>query len=168
MMSFLFQTDGDAPVRPRCNGIAKNGRQCRGFAMPGDDYCHQHRASCGLYGDPLAGVVNKLTAQHRRNAKARGISFSLTEKDVYRMIVAANGKCQVTGVPFELEGKRGQTRRPYFPSIDRIDSKRGYTKANTRIVIAAANLAMNEWGESVLHKMAQSMLDTGLLRPPDS
>lgn len=47
---------------------------------------------------------------------------------------------------------------PYAPSIDRKDSTKGYTRENCRIVCAAANFAMNTWGDEVLSVMASYML----------
>ena len=39
-------------------------------------------------------------------------------------------------------------------SLDRIDSSKGYTVENCRLVCTAVNLAMNEWGEDVLERIA--------------
>lgn len=51
----------------------------------------------------------------------------------------------------------GKARRPYAPSLDRIDPGRGYEPDNVRLVCAVANFAMNAWGlEPVLH-MARAM-----------
>lgn len=55
------------------------------------------------------------------------------------------------------------SKNPYSPSIDRIDSRIGYTKSNCRIVCVAANYAMNEWGDSVLRELALSMVHAGRL-----
>lgn len=44
--------------------------------------------------------------------------------------------------------------RPFMPSIDRTNSAKGYTAGNCRLVCVAANFAMNEWGQGVLHKLA--------------
>ncbi|WP_295403742.1 hypothetical protein [uncultured Thiocystis sp.] len=49
------------------------------------------------------------------------------------------------------------TKRPWMPSVDRIDSRLGYTPDNIRLVTVAANLAMGTWGDEVLYKMADAI-----------
>lgn len=49
-----------------------------------------------------------------------------------------------------------------MPSIDRIDSNKGYVRGNIRIVCYIANLAMSQFGEGalefLLHYYAQSKM----------
>lgn len=64
----------------------------------------------------------------------------------------------VSGIPFEFENSKGDgRRRPWIPSIDRIDSSKGYTKGNCRIVCCAVNIAMNNYGEDVLARISEYM-----------
>jgi prophage regulatory protein len=93
--------------------------------------------------------------QAKKNATVRGIPFSLAEHDFERLINAANGRCAVTGIPFETT--TGGGRNPWGASLDRIDSSLGYTFANCRIVCTSVNLAMNEWGVDVLSRIAIAM-----------
>jgi hypothetical protein len=65
-------------------------------------------------------------------------------------------RCAVTGLPMTLEVVRG--KRPYAPSIDRIDCALDYVPGNVRIVCVAANLAMNVWGEEVLLRMMRGIV----------
>ncbi|MCA6481020.1 MAG: hypothetical protein IM557_10520 [Chitinophagaceae bacterium] len=53
--------------------------------------------------------------------------------------------CQLTKVPFNYARPGGATafENPYSPSIDRIDSKKGYYKDNVHIVLSAVNFAKN-------------------------
>lgn len=56
--------------------------------------------------------------------------------------------CEVTGIKFIKEnGKMGA----YTASLDRIDSTKGYTLKNTRMVIWAFNKAKGEWDEKILN-----------------
>jgi hypothetical protein len=75
----------------------------------------------------------------QRNAKSSGVLFSLTKNDVLEMFARGGRKCALTGIPFSLERVNGSRRRPFIPSIDRIDSKGGYTADNVRLVIWAMN-----------------------------
>lgn len=90
----------------------------------------------------------------RQNAKQRKTKlFTLTEEQVLGLYRTCKGKCSVTMTPLSLAETDALGRRPFAPSIDRIDSSIGYTAENCRIVCLAANIAMNTWGESVLHQM---------------
>lgn len=67
------------------------------------------------------------------------------------------GKCALTGIPFNLESPEGATLRPWAPSLDRIDSSKGYTAKNCRLVCVAVNFALNQWGEAVFRKIATAI-----------
>lgn len=43
-----------------------------------------------------------------------------------------------------------------MPSIDRIDTTRGYTPDNVRLVCAAVNLALNQFGEGIFFRIVTS------------
>jgi hypothetical protein len=57
---------------------------------------------------------------------------------------------------------------PFSPSLDKIDPKKGYTKDNVRLVITAINLALNNFGEELVAKVAQAYLETKLIVPSES
>ena len=69
------------------------------------------------------------------------------------MLLECEGRCSVTGMVLSIK----QWRDPWLPSIDRIDCAKGYSKANSRIVCLAANIAMSNWGEHVLYTMLDSL-----------
>lgn len=68
----------------------------------------------------------------KSSAKLRGLEFSLTLNDILIPKI-----CPILGIT--LDGKRGQGRRKCSPSLDRIDSSKGYTKDNIWIVSDLAN-----------------------------
>lgn len=84
----------------------------------------------------------------RDRDRANGRMLTLTKKEFIACINAAE-RCAVTGLEFEFGG----SRNPFSPSIDRIDSSKGYQRGNVRIVVLAANLAMSNWGDEILKKM---------------
>jgi hypothetical protein len=100
----------------------------------------------------------RLLHQARHNAKVRELPFTLTLDDFNQMYEEAKGHCQVSGLPFDLTEMENIARRPYAPSIDRLDCLSGYHKNNCRLVCSAVNLAMNEFGEKVLWNIASSMV----------
>lgn len=76
------------------------------------------------------------------------MEFSLTSKEIETLWIASNGRCSVTGLPFNYDNVRGRgaTKNPFAPSLDRIESKRGYTIDNVRFVLTAVNIGMMDWG----------------------
>lgn len=81
----------------------------------------------------------RLTAIRKR-AQRTGIDFTLTTADLIPLYKAG---CALTGYQFSSLSKE---RSPLSPSIDRIDSSKGYTPDNIRAVCHALNVGMNEWG----------------------
>lgn len=99
-------------------------------------------------------ILNRLYWINCRNRKT-GIP-ELTKDDLEEIYKRSGGICEVTGIPFSFEPHGGK-RATYAPSFDRVDSSRGYTKSNMRIVCFVVNIAMNQWGEDVLYKISESI-----------
>lgn len=99
-------------------------------------------------------LVSYVWVRARNNAIARKLEFTLTREDVAQLAKDAHYRCAVTRVYFSLDRSGTKNRqRPFAPSLDRINSELGYSLSNCRVVCIAANLAMNSWGEAVLHRM---------------
>jgi len=58
--------------------------------------------------------------------------------------------CSVTGRSFDL--KKGKMRA-FSPSLDRIDSCKGYTQKNTRLVCLWYNLAKCNWDNDFIQRV---------------
>lgn len=102
--------------------------------------------------------AKNLYSQTKARAKKRENAFELTKEGYAAMVT---DRCALTGIAFDTVKVEGGTRhhkRPYAPSIDRIDNSLGYTDTNVRIVCVAVNLAMNTWGEEVLFKIAANLV----------
>lgn len=111
---------------------------------------------------PLAEL---LVEKARYRAKARGRCCTITAQWMMEQIETQKFRCALTGIRFKtakLEGQAG-TRNPYAPSLDRIDTSKGYEAGNVRIVLLAVNVALNEWGEELLREIA-----SGLARTPST
>lgn len=89
-------------------------------------------------------------------ARSRGAPC-LTYEDFDRLWARAGGRCELTGIPFSFDKQPHHWKRPFGPSVDRIDNARGYTPENCRLVCTAVNLALNEFGEDVLRKIAAAL-----------
>ena len=92
----------------------------------------------------------------KKRALKKNLEFDFTKESLRDLLIESQGCCAITNIRFEYNSNKG-VKRPWYPSIDRINSKKGYIKDNCRVVCVAVNLAMNEWGESVLIRIASAM-----------
>lgn len=123
---------------------------------------YEQMQSCGLVGMSKASIATKSIEElkplaknmlggmrHRANKKSP--ACTITRDDILALLTASGGACAVTGVPLDMDTKLAHGRvSPWMPSIDRIDSNRGYVPGNCRIVCYQANLAMSQFGEGAL------------------
>jgi hypothetical protein len=100
--------------------------------------------------------------RHMRGAKQRGIEFALTMDDAQALLDAGRSRCAVTELPFSMEKPEGLRIRPWAPSIDRIDGRRGYVPGNVRMVCAFVNVAMNGFGERLFLTVLRSLVQAGV------
>jgi integrase len=98
-------------------------------------------------------VYARAVARKRRHAEP-----ALTREEFDAIWTRANGRCELTGIAFSLDCPKGCARRPWFPSLDRVDGRRGYVASNCRLVCTAVNLALNDFGEEVFKRIARSFL----------
>lgn len=96
----------------------------------------------------------------RKGAKVRKIDFSITVDDVEMALRQSRGFCQVTKSPFSPRAVEGKRFRPFAPSIDRIDSAKGYVPGNIRVVTTMVNLAINQFGDAALLTMLSGYMRT--------
>lgn len=93
----------------------------------------------------------------RVRAAKKGVPFSITQDDLAALVDAANGRCTISSIPFEFDKQGHRVKRPFAPSMDRIDHRQGYVHGNVRFVCVAANVAMNVWGEAALRRLAEGI-----------
>ena len=92
------------------------------------------------------------------NARARRAPMLCMTRDQFETLWArAAGRCELTAIRFSMERIRKCIKRPWSPSIDRLDCSRGYELDNCRLVCTAVNLALNEFGDEVLRKIASAL-----------
>jgi hypothetical protein len=104
------------------------------------------------------GLRDTYTSAKKQAAK-RGIAWDLSVDDLERLFRRSGGACEVSGIAFDWALWREGQRRPWAASIDRVQSDGYYTLKNCRLVCCAANLAMNEWGTTVLHRLARGVVE---------
>ena len=119
----------------------------------------RHRAKKSQYLSSLHGRSLALLQSASIRARKKALPFELDEAWV-RQRLAAN-VCEVTGLAFDFTrgvGRSKGAKNPLAPSIDQIRAGHGYTKQNSRIVLASVNNALGEWGDEHLLKIAVAML----------
>jgi len=120
-----------------------------------------------LYPDRRTAVPKRelmlLLRNARKNSISRGLECTLTIDDLQHMSDRAGGKCELSGLPFEfgvaaeMADQQGRRRRLWAASIDRVNSRAGYTPENCRLVCMAVNAARQEFGDAVLFKIARAL-----------
>jgi len=99
-------------------------------------------------------LAGQMMVKVRGNAKRRGIEVSITVEDIDRMMRDQDMRCCLTGIKFKTDRHEGCGRvRPRLPSVDRIDARGPYAMGNVRIVCAAMNAALGDWGEDSFERM---------------
>lgn len=119
------------------------------------EHCYKKRASQRQAAkSPNAEFIKReLTSIHRRSvagATKRNIPHDITRDQITELYERSRGYCEFSGIKFAYsENGRGKVR-PFAPSLDRIDSNKGYTMSNCRLVCAAVNVALNAFGDDNL------------------
>ena len=109
----------------------------------------------------LADFMVRMLPIIKERAKQAGLCFSLTIEDLHSMLERQGYRCAVTGIDFEF-GSRDRSHfraDPWRPSVDRIDPASGYVTENCRIVCVAVNLALNQWGDEILYRIAKGIVE---------
>lgn len=98
----------------------------------------------------IRGVLSRRISEARQRAEC-----SVTVDFLMRMYSDLDGRCSVSGIPMRV----GAAKRAFDSmSVDRIDSSKGYTEENTRLVIWAVNAGMGDWGEDVFALVCQEVI----------
>jgi hypothetical protein len=106
-----------------------------------------------------------LSAANARN-RARGADPTYAMDDLIHAWNECGGCCAVSGMAFSLHiVGDGAARRPFAPSLDRIDRHQPYRRGNVRLVVAIANFAMNAWGLPPLVELAAAVQSRHQHRP---
>jgi hypothetical protein len=93
-------------------------------------------------------------AARSRQAKKKPEGFSLTRDWILEKILA--GKCEVTGIDFDLSLK-DTARRAFAPSLDKIDPSGDYTKENCQLVCFIYNTAKGQFSHADVMRLASAV-----------
>jgi len=84
---------------------------------------------------------NKHFKDLKNNAKKRNIEVDITKNDIKELYYKQNEKCAISGIQMTTEfiPGIGKWSRIHNMSVDRIDSKKSYTKNNIQLVCCIIN-----------------------------
>lgn len=101
-------------------------------------------------------ISSVIFSQLKRNARLRKLSFNITIEQIWDLFLKQGRKCALTG----LELKFGVNRFDYTSaSLDRIDSKKGYTIDNVQWVHRDINYMKQEMNNTEFVKMATMVVN---------
>jgi len=136
--------------------IKKDGYNRMVFASPSSIKKNRERNRINY--KVLNSRILRMLRHCKDRSEKKGIDFDLTIEwfqDQFKQ-----NRCAISGEKFNFGIKVGNTRLdPYSPSVDRIDSAKGYTQDNCRIILTCLNLALNEWGLPLYIKIAKKVLE---------
>lgn len=100
--------------------------------------------------------IQQLIRTSRNSAKLKGIEFELEAEVIFAMITVQGNKCALTGMDFTWDWGGEYRANPFAPSIDRRDSRKGYTYDNIQIVCHIVNVAKNEFPQEIFDRMCRA------------
>jgi hypothetical protein len=118
------------------------------------------KADPKLYGQMEYTALKARVAAYEKKGKI--LRFNLTADYIQNLFDSCEGKCQVTGLPFSMEIGTKTKRNPYRPSVDRIDSNKGYVKGNIQIVLAIVNTMKMDYTNEIIHPVVQAWASKAL------
>jgi len=115
-------------------------------------YAKENRERITQYQRDLKKInpTSSLFYQAKHRAIKKNLSFDLTIEWLQERYT---GYCELTGIKFQ-QATKGKS--PISPSIDRIDSSKGYTKDNIRIIIWALNASLGNWGIEAYERISKA------------
>lgn len=103
------------------------------------------------------GFLANLWQNLVNNAKRRGLVVHIEKSDIQRMYDQQGGLCAVTGLPMQMSGSLHE-KNSYAVSVDRIDSGRGYSYDNIRLVCGRVNLMKMELSDEQMQFWCRAIL----------
>lgn len=96
----------------------------------------------------------------KSRAKRDGKEFDLTLEFIKQLWADQRGCCLLSGREFKWGSGPDRNHRD-APTLDRIDSERGYTQDNVRMITYHLNIAINKYGLEAFKELAQEVCHSG-------
>lgn len=113
--------------------------------------CNQYKKGAGVYNyTGYMDITGSRWYTIRYNAKMRDLTFKITKKDAWEVLLEQKCKCALSGLPVTFKDNSA--------SVDRIDSDIGYTKNNIQIVHKDVNLMRNKFSVAYFKEMCERIV----------
>jgi len=110
----------------------------------------------------LEGHITRIVSSSKRSAKKKKLDFDINTSFIINMYNEQEGRCKISNIlmTHKFSEKVGRHIKDYYKiSIDRIDSNKGYTKDNVRLVCAQINMMMGTMEDKEFHNIIQNIHD---------
>jgi len=99
--------------------------------------------------------LNGCIQQARSRAERKNIPINIDIRFLLELFDKQRGLCALTGIVMETSNSPEQRTNKYAVSLDRINSKLGYTRDNVRLVVWCINWMIGEWGEGFYEEISK-------------
>ena len=104
--------------------------------------------------------LNQIFSRVRRKAIVEDKEFDLTKDFLFVLLNVQEYKCALTDILFDYSNPtNGNKRNPLGPSLDRIDSKKGYTIGNVQFVCWVVNAVKNEYDIEIFDLISEARVN---------
>lgn len=105
----------------------------------------------------LEGLKQKYENK-KKNARGRGIDFSLTEEEFVKLclFLKENRQCAYTNETFVFKSTTNGTPKPNYPTLERVDNSVGYVLGNVIWVTYHSNFLKSKWEDSLCNQLTFS------------
>lgn len=104
--------------------------------------------------------IYEMYAGAKSRSKRDNRDFDITLGFLEELWDQTNGHCYLSGRKF-VWGPGPDRISKDAPTIDRIDSSKGYTKGNIRLITYQLNIAINKYGLDSFMELAKEVLNRG-------
>lgn len=91
----------------------------------------------------------------KNRAIKKNIAYEIDENFIENLLIKQHGRCNISNIEFIFE----KTNKYYTPSIDRIDSKKGYTKDNVQIILRVINIMKTDLNQKEFINICTSIVE---------
>lgn len=103
--------------------------------------------------------LSYLITAAKNRAKIKNLEFNLCIDNVFPKLLYQNFRCAVLNVEFDLRFSSDFSVSPFGISIDKIDSKKGYTADNVQLVCNIVNMAKSQFPIEIFDQMCRARVE---------
>lgn len=121
---------------------------------------HDVRSSA-IYLEQIELTPRELRRMYKRSvdrAKEHSKPHTISYEDFLDLWNRSKKCCALSGIPFTTANVEGNRRRPFFPSLDRIDFSKGYEPGNVRLVCVLVNIARADYSDQLFFTLVRGLV----------